>query len=245
MTPLSWLVQNHYTVMLMILATIAALIISIKNYRRHRELRIFTFYILFSLTQDASDFYRAMSPREAATPMALEACITLAFMIFEFSVWTYFILSHIASAKRRWIIKTFPIAFVALTIWLIHMRSGLSSFLLMNCTLLALPCFFYFYEQFLCAHQKPLKDQPSFWIITGILIFNCCSIPLYLIMNAFRKDEQTAFSLNYLLYTLFFSLLIRAYVCNPASKASMVRTREAKIHSNNTKIEPSYLPGRI
>jgi hypothetical protein len=237
MKPLSWLLQNHYTVLLMILATIAALIISIKNYRRHRELRIFTFYILFSLTQDTSDFYRSMSPKGAFTPMILEACATLGFLLFEFAVWTYFVLSHITSSKRRRIVKTFPVVFLVIMICFMRFKFGWVNLLLLNCTLLALPCFFYFYELFLQVHEKPLKDQPSFWTITGILFFNCCSIPLYLNIHAFGKEANTAFSLNYLLYTLFFALLIRAYLCNPAAEASFVRSRQAKGFQSNKKID--------
>ncbi len=125
MKPLSWLVQNQYTILLMILTGIAALVVSIKNYRRHRELRIFTFYVLFSLTQDASDFFRCMSPKGAIAPMIIEGCITLGFMLFEFWVWTYFILSHITSVKRRMIVKIIPpVAFIVLTICFIWFKSG-------------------------------------------------------------------------------------------------------------------------
>jgi hypothetical protein len=237
MKPLSWLVQNQYTILLMILTGIAALVVGIKNYRRHRELRIFTFYVLFSLTQDASDFFRCMCPKGAIAPMIIEGCITLGFMLFEFGVWTFFILSHITSAKRRMIVKIIPIVFVVLTICFIWWKSGEVNFLLLNCTLLALPCFFYFYELFLSVHEKPLKDQPSFWVITGMLFFSCCSIPLYLIMNAFGKSANETFSLNYILYSLFFSLLIRAYCCKPATKASIARTQQAKGLQKNKKIE--------
>jgi hypothetical protein len=56
-------------------------------------------------------------------------------------------------------------------------------------------------------------------------------------MHAFRKYAETAFSLNYLLYTLFFSLLIRAYLCSPVTKVSVVRSQKAKSLNSNKKIE--------
>ncbi len=56
-------------------------------------------------------------------------------------------------------------------------------------------------------------------------------------MNAFGKSALETFSLNYLLYTLFFSLLIRAYCCKPATKASIAQRRQSKGLQKNKKIE--------
>jgi hypothetical protein len=90
-----------------------------------------------------------------------------------------------------------------------------AGYFLLESVFLVPPCLLYFYERFLTVNLQPLKEQPSFWVVTGVLFLNSCSIPLQLTFGYLGKYREAAFSLNYILYSIFFILLIRAYLCSP------------------------------
>jgi hypothetical protein len=80
------------------------------------------------------------------------------------------------------------------------------------------PCLIYFYQLFQTNDPQPLKDQPAFWVITGVLFLKACSIPLLLTVDLMTGYQNSAYTLNYILYTVLFVLLIRAYLC-PSPKS--------------------------
>jgi len=218
MKPLSFLAQYYYSEGIMVVTGITALIICIMNYRRQREIRIFCFYILFSLTQIATDFYHYMEPGERL-PIKIEALTTLSFLLFENIVCIGFVYSKLVSRKRKLAIVGLPIFFVIGFLLMLKFKTMVTvfQFFLLDCISLTIPCFLYFYELFLYPSDRPLKNQPVFWVITGILFLNCMSIPLYLSNGLTVHDSYKAFSLNFLLYALFYSLIARAFLCRPAA----------------------------
>lgn len=203
----------------MVLTGIIAFGISIRYFRRHRELRIFSFYLLFSLVQIGTDFFRYIRPPGERLPVILEVLSTLGFMLFENIVCIVYIYKSVISRTRKRIIAGFPLFFVAGFILMMKMRgeAGIFVFFLMDCIALTIPCFVYFYEQFLYASEKSLNRQPAFWVITGILFLNCLSIPLYLLSGMKSHDLQQASTVNFLLYAVMYSMLARAFLCNAAA----------------------------
>jgi hypothetical protein len=65
-----------------------------------------------------------------------------------------------------------------------------------------------------------LKNQPSFWIITGILFLNTSSIPMLLTAGLLGNYSAAAFCLNFILYSILFILIIRAYLCTPVNQST-------------------------
>src|SRR5579863_718212 len=85
--------------------TVAALIISIRYYSRHKNLQILTWYIAFCLLQDIASVYAFPFLPRGASGVILWHTVTIAFMFFEFTVCSLFILHHISAPKRRRIIR--------------------------------------------------------------------------------------------------------------------------------------------
>lgn len=206
----------------MIAATLAALFTGIRYYRRHRQLRVFLWYTLFSLVEDAADYYRQWS-YNAHLPKMISGGVANAFMLFEFLTCIYFIRMHVSSVLRRRVIMIDAVIYLAFVLYcFIRARQTLYTpiFFFFESLFLIVPCLVYFYELFLDINLLPLKNQPAFWIITGILFLNCFEIPLLLTEGELGIYHEVAFSLNFVLYILFFSLLIRAYICQPAETPS-------------------------
>lgn len=202
----------------MILLSLVAFIVSVKYYGRHKTLRIFPYYLGFSLLQSAADCYRHMAFKGEHIPTMLGLMVDTAFLVFEFLVCNLFILHFISVAGRRLILIVNAVVYVVLLIALYAVKFPTipftSLFLLQSIALIP-PCLVYFFELFLTVNAKSLKDQPPFWIVTGILFLNGWSIPLYLSLDYLGAYAGSAFALNDVLYSILFILLIRAYRCSP------------------------------
>jgi hypothetical protein len=209
---------SHYLNGVMILITVAALIIAIIHYKRHRNLRILTWYIAFSLVQDMAAVYAYPTLQLGNYSVTLFHAITIAFMFFEFIVCNLFILRYIGSSLRRRIIRINALLFLGFVIFaaaLTHPDFSDPYYIVPECVFLVIPCLIYFYELFLTMNLRPLKDQPAFWVVTGILFLNACDIPLLLTAKLMGNYFREVYSLNYILYIVLFALLIRAFLCPP------------------------------
>src|SRR5579863_1053712 len=183
----------------MVLFTVVALIISIIYYRRNRDLRILTWYIASSLMQDISCIY-AFPDRDPGHFRAGQMYWTeFAFMLFEFIACTLFILRSIQSRQIRRIVKINALLFFGLlavdtALTFPNFSRIYTSFVIYyimpECFFLVIPCHIYFYELFLSKNLRPLKDQPAFWVITGILFLNACDLPLLLTAQLLKISQH-------------------------------------------------------
>lgn len=223
MKVLSYL-SGDYCKDILIAMSLAALFVGIKHYGQ-RELRVFTYYILFSLVQDLTDLYRVLEGVNKPIPEMVQGWLSNLFTLFEFVVFNYFILSHVTGRKRRSAIRIVAGIFLLLFFESIIVHHSYlvdyRVFYLSESVFLTIPCLIYFYELFVDIRNYPLKDRSAFWIITGTLFVNCCGIPIYLMWRYLDRYAGSALDLNYLLYTLFFVLLIKAYRCKPEARMAV------------------------
>ena len=221
----AFLAKSHYLVVAMIFFTIAALVVGIIRYRYHRTLRIFTWYIAFSLLTDLiASYIYAYWPR-GSFPMQVMNATTIIFSLFEFVVCNLFILHYISSQPRRRIIRISGLLYFAALLFVVFVTYPLyydEYYTVPEAIFLVIPCLFYFYELFLTRNLRPLTDQPAFWVVTGILFLNACDIPLLVTANFMGNahDFNEAYSLNYVLYSILFVLLIRAFLCPPEESST-------------------------
>ena len=216
----TFLAQSFYCAVLMMLLTAAALIISIVYRSRHRDLRIFTWYLALALMEDISTLFALPVTPELNFRVFLAIILTFGFLLLDFIVCNLFILRYIGSKLRRRIIRINGLLFFGvLTFEVTATRPKTSAFFFVtDCVFLVVPCLFYFYELFSKLNLRPLKDQPSFWVITGILFLHACDIPLFLTVPFLENYQGAAYTLNYILFSIFFVLLIRAYLCPPQNQ---------------------------
>jgi hypothetical protein len=215
---LDFLAQSFYCLGLMVLTTMAALVVSITHYRRHKSLRIFTYYIAFSLLADITVFVAFPYTGDWNFRLVVAAITTNAFLLFEFIGCNLFILRYIRSPLRRRIIRINGLLFFGLLIVGVAMTYPhvmMVAYIVLECVFLVLPCLIYFYELFLTANLRPLTDQPAFWAVTGILFLHACDIPLQMTIYFLGSYQEAAYTLNYILFSILFILLIRAYLCTP------------------------------
>lgn len=220
----SFLAQSFYCAGVMMAFTLAALMTSIRYYKRHGNLRIFTYYIVFSLLSDLTSFFAYPYIPVWNLHMIVAMVTQVAFVLFDFIVCNLFILRYIGSPIRRRIIRINGLLFFGLLIFLyfgISLNAFGETYLMLDSVFLVLPCLFYFYELFLTMNLLPLKNQPAFWVITGIFFLHTGDTLLLFAAPFLGSYAQAAYSLNFILFSLFFTLLIRAYLCPPEKNSKM------------------------
>jgi hypothetical protein len=80
-----------------------------------------------------------------------------------------------------------------------------------GCLLVVTFCIYYFLELFRLSKSVQLKNNPAFWICSGLLFFYCCGFPLYGLINVWsgisklilKNFDQIVTILNIFLYSLF------------------------------------------
>jgi hypothetical protein len=86
--------------------------------------------------------------------------------------------------------------------------------------ILLFPCIYYVIELFKKQPTPTLKNQPEFWVSTGILFFMACTLPYSLLENYISKNIDSTtmawYSIFHVFYILLFLMIIRAYLCKPA-----------------------------
>jgi hypothetical protein len=235
MEVLSYLTEYHYLTGIMLAMGLAALAVSAIYFKRHREMRLFFYYMVFSVSQICADMAVHLSPKSRLLAI-VSGIVTLCFMLFENIACTLFIRRQLRSATHRRIAIGTLIAFGVSTAAVMFFKKGIFAFLVIDCVTLTIACFLYFFELFLYTPDRPIEDKPAFWVITGILFLNCCSIPMYLSTNKANIYFDKYFALNLILYIVLYSMLIRAFLC-PAKVRSARRivSLELGAHGN---IEP-------
>jgi hypothetical protein len=225
---IDFLAQSYYSTVVMIIATVAALVVSIWYYGRHKDLRIFTYYIALSLTEDVIGLCGYMAPDWRSVYYVTSIAVNI-FALFEFIICNLFILHYILSPKRRLVIKINLFVYPALLAFLLIKKypdSIYTPYFLLGCIFLVIPCLFYFYELFQKVSLQPLKNQPAFWIVTAFLFHNACTIPFALTGGFLGKYLEAASSVVYFLYSIVFLFIIRANLCSPENSGDSPTIRK-------------------
>ena len=67
-----------------------------------------------------------------------------------------------------------------------------------------------------------LKNDPAFWISTGLFFFLTCTLPFSILENyidqKYLNSTAWLYAIFYIFYILLFLMIIRAYLCKPETK---------------------------
>jgi len=137
------------------------------------------------------------------------------FSVFEFSFYFY-IISHIVSAKqmkKAVIITLILYGLIALIniIFIQKLETFHTVTYAFGCLLIVAACVYYFFELFKLPKAVNLRNNPAFWICSGLLFFYCCGFPLFGLTNflsgisklIIRNFYNIIVILNIFLYSLF------------------------------------------
>lgn len=204
----------------MTVIVVIAFIFSLKYYSRHRAFRVLPYYFGAWIVMVGQQFYWYISPFAGRYAHVLHA-IAAAFTVFEFCVFSLLILHFIAGAGRRFATKLIAVSLSIAEIFLYFRMVPRNPVVLMGLLEaggVMLLCAVYYYELFTDMNTTPLKDRPSFWIVTGIICQNTYNTSLVLSMEYMGRFSDGAYTFGILFYCLLFVLFMRAYKCQPEEK---------------------------
>jgi len=196
--------------------TIASFLVSLLLFKQPRTplyLKLFTVLLGTTLLVDGYGHYLANHGRANHRIYSIFTSSELAFYLYVLS-------RIIQNPKMRFAIMPLLIfyAFVAIIDISIVQKNGFASFTYsLGSMVVIYYSIYYFFELFRNPKSIKLKNEPSFWICLGLLIYYCGTIPWYLLMVFLIKAPRNILNnlyigievLNILLYTFF----IIAFVC--------------------------------
>jgi len=137
------------------------------------------------------------------------------FSLFSFIFYMYTLYSLLRAKLTRTLIIVAAIAYPLVALFNMIFIQGLHQFNTMthdiSSLLIIIFCVCFFFELFTRPEALNLKKNPGFWVVTGLLFFNACTLPLLGLANyiyqfspAILPNFQAILTiLNILLYVLF------------------------------------------
>lgn len=232
MNPLiDYLRHSLYTPLLPFLMALAALLIAFKRGRSFPTLRVFPFYFSAYLLLSLSVFATAALSEDYPHLMArLSPLLDLLLTLIEFWAFARFFRHVLVRRRYRLGLGLVVVLFFSAVLLLVSRDFLLRHFLrqqtlqvifIIQAIGLLLPCIAYFVGIFTYTPVSSLKDEPNFWVVTGLSFMLVCTFPLSLFLNYIELHEsalyQYSFDIFYIFYSLLFFMIIRAYLCNPIS----------------------------
>lgn len=219
-----------YTEALLVGLLVVALWVSIKNRNKHQELKYFPIYFIFLLAVFISLYANVYSENVTTYSLTIfnfHHYIDYASTLIELFVFLHFFTRVLENQiLKRWIIGL-SIAFVIYYFTELFLdnlfarsvsEAAQSRVYTIESLILLIPCIGYFYELFKRTTVASLKDEPSFWIVSGLSFFVTCTLPYSLMENYLRKNNfylMTAlYSVFYIFYIILLSMILKAYRCS-------------------------------
>lgn len=158
-----------------------------------------------------------------------DGCVDYFFTLAEMLICSHFYLQLIKSKNAKRIILVTNILFVGFFVYMGITDKSSTNGDISNETqsivytvesiMLLFPCLFYIVELFKSTPVSTLRNEPAFWVSTGILFFMSCTLPFSLLENYVAANLPTFFLASYsifhVFYILLFLMIIRAYLCKP------------------------------
>lgn len=215
-----------FSLILMMLTALVTIVVSAKYGYKVKQLRFIPFYCLASFLQTLLFTIGHFIIKIDKNIIHISVII---FVIIEFALFSNFLRYQLLSSKLKSLVGMMNSIFlIFLTcIWFlpdyIFYSHTTDAIFVFESFFLLIPCLFYFYELFKVPMLTDLKNNPAFWVVTGIFFLSCSSIPLFLLisfMDRFKAYYGAFYSLNYILYILLFLLFIRASTCRIQTEIS-------------------------
>ncbi len=137
------------------------------------------------------------------------------FTVFEFCFYLFVIRIIITNKKIKKAVVITLLFYLLIAVINIIFIQKMNAFhtvtYALGCLLIVGFCIYYFFELFKLPKSVNLKNNPAFWICSGLLFFYCCGFPLYGLTNYLSGISKLIIKnffaiiviLNCFLYTLF------------------------------------------
>lgn len=220
-----------FTETLLVVVLVTAMVISVRNRKKHRSLKFFPIYFGCLLIVFLSLYANICSEEViiySLTKFNFHHYIDYFSTLIELLIFVHFFTFVIESQRFKNILIIITALFVFYYFVELYFDKRFSRSIsettqsrvyTIESLILLIPCFVYFYELFKRPPTLNLKQEPSFWIVSGLSFFVTCTLPYSLLENYLRENYlylmTTLYSVFYIFYILLLLMIIKAYTCNP------------------------------
>ena len=173
-----------------------------------RYLRFFPPFLIATLAVEFTGSYLSYSQKNNLTLYNFFTAFEFVFYLWILSL----IIQHPKVKKVIWATMfIYAIAAVVNIVYVQKMKTFHTYTYVVGCLIIVIFCIYYFFELFRLPKSVKLKNNPSFWICSGLLFFYCCGFPLFGLINSWgnisplilRNFDAIVTILNIFLYSLF------------------------------------------
>lgn len=224
-----WWAKNFFLDPLATLtALVGFLIFKVLGHRKN-EVYIFSYYFLGYLLLKLITWVNDIS-LELTIRQNIERFADYIFTVFEFLIFYSFFKKTLSFKIYQRILSVLFFLFLSIGCGLLFYdiivsgmvpESSISFLFNAQAFVLLVPCIFYFLEIFKSKPTSNLLRTPAFWVVTGLSFFMISTLPFSILLNSLWKNRQMVyyygFDFFYLFYFILFLMIIRAYLCKPAT----------------------------
>ncbi len=218
----------YYSNLILYSTTWICLILSYRNRNKIPEFPYFYLYPLISLVQQTISILSPLAPSsDAFLFLQINNVAINTFVGFETIFILLFFYKFFKQNKKIAhllfsITLLFIIAFFITGIKYSYSYNNKYVYIFGSLTLIV-PSFLYFYFIFLEPAKINLFSHPVFWISSSTLLTFGCLVPITIVLDEISNDPNQSFdpsiySIIYILYTLFFVLISKAFTCPKIDK---------------------------
>lgn len=221
--------EIYFTSFIFLLISIIGFTVAIINRKKHTQLKYFPYYflahILANISFSVHDAYFSESTLHL-TLLNFNTYIDYSLTLLEFTIFIFLFEKNILQKSQ--VLKAIKLLFLALSIFFLILdliryrflsQSTLHIVFTLQASFLIIACIIYYLQIFKLPPNINLREDPFFWIATGLLFFMICTLPLSLVINYVRNSSLLLygqlFSIFYIFYCLLFLMIINAFLCKP------------------------------
>lgn len=214
--------ELHYSVIwLGTFTMIASITIFLLFYSRLNERHYFKFFyiqplisLFLSFNTILNRIYNLYSDK---TSYLLQSLL----IALDFLFWAIFFIKILEQPLNKKSIKTFFVAAIVISLLSYSFndlsKSNLHSVAIFN-IFKSIFCILYYHQLFKNSPVENLRQEPLFWIITGLFFYSCVSIPFYALNDYLRHNTPTIintniFAISNILIIIMHAFFIKAYLC--------------------------------
>lgn len=176
-------------------------------------------YPFASLTETTLSSFLNMDSSQTFHSQLRELLVNIFLATELVCIYVFFIRLFKSSIIKKVLYATM-FAYLAVSIFLILIQGSFiisaSYMFVPQAILILIPGFLYLFGLLNYPAQCELKNEPAFWIVTGLILYFGGTLPLFLLNMQFNFSnllDRTVYTINFYCYGILFLLFIKAYLC--------------------------------
>lgn len=213
--------NGFYTEVVLIIVLILALTIAFSNRKRIPGTKLFPFYFSSFLLLFLIEYvYHIYYPSDVKFLLSLDNAMNLVVTVLECLAFLFFLYQNLTTriVRNIIIIIAIPTSLLLLLLFTnyLNLKTLHRLYLYESLMILSL-CVVYFVELLKSKPKSKISESPSFWVVSGLVIYFLGTLPTTLITDyVYNLDYllyANAYSIINLFYILLYLLIIKAYKC--------------------------------